>query len=437
MKTNDHPVFRARTDRRLLTDRGGVRHILVDVTAPEITRPDDAERPPLDLALVIDASGSMSGPSIEAARLAATGVVAAMGPRDRITVISFADDVQTHVASLPVADQGRATATRAIAKLTTRGCTDLCGGWQAGVTTLTDHARNGAQRRVVVLSDGHANQGVVDPEQLGLEAAAALAKGVATTCVGIGEHYSTTQLAALCEHGGGNLHHAARPEEIVEVVCGELGQILTTVVEGVALELSVPSGVSAESVGPFPTRERSDGAVVELGSLTSGASRRVVVRLRCPEGVSGDRLSVLITPTWRRPGADEVVRAETLAIELLYAPVEEVATECPDIQVCLEIAEAWQRNMIRRASLMVEEGDREGAAGFVDEMRRELEDYLRDLPGGEEILERLQWFRMRLDRSMSAGLAKEVSSCMYKLSRCTPELRERSSFRMEDIDRMD
>lgn len=226
MTNNNHDLrFTARLDRRLLSRRGGVRHLLVDVTAPEAPRPADAERPPLDLALVIDASGSMQGEPLEAAKRAAAGVVEALGPRDRITVTSFADDVIRHVDSLSAADGGRARALKAIATLETRGCTDLAGGWSDGVQALDRARRDGAQRRVVILSDGHANVGETDPETLGLEAAAARDRGVVTTAVGIGDGYSTTQLAALCENGGGNLHHAARAEEIIEVVCGELGEI--------------------------------------------------------------------------------------------------------------------------------------------------------------------------------------------------------------------
>ena len=437
MKTNDNPAFEARLDRRLLTERGGVRHLLVDVKAPEIERPAEGDRPPLDLALVIDASGSMNGPPLAAAKAAASGVVEALGPRDRITVVSFADDMVEHVATQSVADGGRDRALEEIAKIETRGCTDLHGGWRTGIHILEKDELPGTQRRLVILSDGHANRGVVDPEQLGLEAAAARDRGIYTTSVGIGDGYSTTQLLALCEHGGGTLHHAARPQEIIEVVLGELGQILATVAEGVRLRLETPTGVTAAAVGPFPTRDEPGGLSVEVGTLLSGASRRIPIRLHCPAATSGDRLTLLVTPAWRSPGEQADHAHATIDVDLLYAPVEEVATELPDPRICLEIGRAWQRDLINRATAMVEEGNREGAMSFVDEARGDLADYLRDLPGGARVLAGLDHFRRRLERPLSPGLAKEVLCCMQHESINIDDLRHRAEFCMEDIDRWD
>jgi hypothetical protein len=66
-KTNEHPKFAVKMDRRLLTEHDGARHLLVDVKAPQIEPTGADERPPLDLALVIDASGSMDGEPLDAA----------------------------------------------------------------------------------------------------------------------------------------------------------------------------------------------------------------------------------------------------------------------------------------------------------------------------------------------------------------------------------
>jgi len=438
MTTNDHELhFTARLDRRLLSRRGGVRHLLVDVTAPEAPRPEGEERPPLDLALVIDASGSMSGPPLEAAKRAAVDVVRALGPRDRITVTSFADDVVRHVDALPMFDGGREQAMVEIRTLETRGCTDLAGGWADGVHSLESARRNGAQRRVVILSDGHANVGETDPESLALQAAAARDRGVVTTAVGIGDGYGTTQLGALCEHGGGNLHHAARAEEILEVVAGELGEILRTAAEGVTLRLELPDGVRAEVLGPFPVRDNGAGPAVGLGTLLCGARRRVVLRLTCPEGRPGDRLSVLAVPSWRAPGESRERRGEALVLDLLHAPAQEVATEAPDQATCLEVARAWQRDLIRRATVLAEEGDREGARAFLTEARPAFRGYVRDLDAGPEMLGELDRFRRRLRRGMSRGLVKEIHCFTVKQSLGVEDLRAAAAFRMEDIDELE
>ncbi len=92
---------RALADHRFVHPAGGARHLLIDLEAPAVERPDDATRPPLNVSLVIDASGSMQGDPLEAAKRAAIGIIEALSARDRITVVSFADDIITHAAGRP------------------------------------------------------------------------------------------------------------------------------------------------------------------------------------------------------------------------------------------------------------------------------------------------------------------------------------------------
>src|SRR5687768_6063755 len=97
-------------DRRLVWERGkSVRYLIADITAPPA---DGAAVKPkgLNLALVIDASGSMQGMPLEAAKSAAIGVIQRLSEADRLSVVTFASDVITHVSSRTVDDAGRAEA---------------------------------------------------------------------------------------------------------------------------------------------------------------------------------------------------------------------------------------------------------------------------------------------------------------------------------------
>ena len=149
----------------LPTDGDYRRHLLARITPPEQEPSDDA--PPLDLALVLDASGSMHGEPIDAAKQAAAMLADELDPSTRLTLVSFADDVVIHADRVPLDEGGRA-----VASVHCRGTTDLHGGWRTGCTLLADveDDLSARQRQVVVLSDGCANRGVVEPEQLALEA---------------------------------------------------------------------------------------------------------------------------------------------------------------------------------------------------------------------------------------------------------------------------
>jgi Ca-activated chloride channel family protein len=87
---------------------------------------------PLNLAIVIDASGSMGGGKLEAAKQATALLVERLGPRDTLTVVSFASEVLTHAGPALLDAGGKRAALEAISGLQPRDSTDLCGGWQRG-----------------------------------------------------------------------------------------------------------------------------------------------------------------------------------------------------------------------------------------------------------------------------------------------------------------
>lgn len=387
----DHLKFNARLDRRLVSTRGGTRHVLVDVCAPRIERPEDESRPPLNLGLVIDASGSMEGEPLDAARAAARGVVDLLRDGDRITLVSFADDVIVHADAVRADGKGRAAAIAAIDKLTTRGCTDLGAGWLEGCERVARAMASlpGGQHRVIVLSDGHANRGVIDPEQLGLHAAELRRRGLYTSAVGIGDGYSPSQLQAIAEQGGGRLHDAPLGEDIVAVVLGELGEILTTAADDVTLRISHPRRLPVAVLGPFP-RTASDGMLeVSAGTLVSGASRQVVLQVTVPRGKEGERFHLEIAPSWKTP-AGAAAHGATLAVSFALAPVEEVAAELPDLDTCLMVARLWHRHILLESTLRNTEGRFDEASAFVKEALPGFRDYCRDLPGTAHLVRELE-----------------------------------------------
>ena len=140
-------------------------------------------RAPLNIALVIDASGSMSGGKLEAAKDAALGLAARLTARDRLTVVSFASDVQVHLDAVPVTPENADRIRAEVTRLRTRGMTCLSGGWFAGVECAARIAEEDPRMtpRVILLSDGHANEGVVDRGELREHAGELRLRGVLTS----------------------------------------------------------------------------------------------------------------------------------------------------------------------------------------------------------------------------------------------------------------
>src|SRR5690349_20340001 len=158
--------------------------VMIELTAP--AAPDAGERPPSTLEVVLDRSGSMEGGRLSGARTALTSLVDRLDPRDHFGLVLFDDRVDVAVPAGPLTD--KAAVKRAIAAVHTRGNTDLSGGYLRGLQEARRVAAP-AGATVLVISDGHANAGVTDPEALAQVAAEAYTHGVTSSTLGFGLGY--------------------------------------------------------------------------------------------------------------------------------------------------------------------------------------------------------------------------------------------------------
>jgi Ca-activated chloride channel family protein len=201
----------AAADRLLAWAEGNsVRYVVASLEAalPKVGRKEPA--PPVNLALVIDASGSMAGEKLESAKKAALGVAKQLRDTDRLSIVSFASEAIVHVEAARLTADARKGMRAAVRALTTRDETNLSDGWLTGAECVAKAVAGTGVNRVILLSDGAANAGMADPGQLACHASELAKRGIATSCVGIGNGYETSVLQAIAEYGGGRLHDAER-----------------------------------------------------------------------------------------------------------------------------------------------------------------------------------------------------------------------------------
>ena len=203
--TSTRLLLSAGLDRSLARAAGGsVRYLVAELSAEGAASASNA---PLDLGLAIDVSGSMAGGKLEAAQRAARALCAAMSPRDRLSVVAFDTRFDVLLRGQAMDAVGRETADRAIAALQPRGGTALFDGWLATAERVaaTMAEAPDASPRVLLLSDGHANEGLCDRGEIAVHVGALLERGVVTSTLGVGDGYDERLLGAMAEAGGGSL----------------------------------------------------------------------------------------------------------------------------------------------------------------------------------------------------------------------------------------
>jgi Ca-activated chloride channel family protein len=244
---------------------------------------------PINLALVIDRSGSMAGQKLEHAKEAARSVVGRLRDGDRIAIVTYGSDVTVLVASTLIDATSRATVTSAIDGIVDRGGTFLSGGLQSGQDELQRHSREGFVNRIVLISDGQANEGVTSLGELAGMTRRALEQGVHVTTMGVGLDFNENVMTAMAEHGGGHYYFIQDTSSMAKIFSSELETLLSTVARNASLRMQLQPGVELVEVYGYTYRREGTTVVIDLPDLYSGLSRKILCKLRLPAGAAGAR----------------------------------------------------------------------------------------------------------------------------------------------------
>jgi Ca-activated chloride channel family protein len=260
--------------------------VRIRITAPELAA---ADRPPLNLALVLDTSASMKGDAIDQVKRAAREIVEHLAPHDRLALITFSSRAKVVVDSVVMGESAaRAGALAAIDDIVADGTTDLAGGLGTALGQVTTHRTPGGLDRVVLLADGFPN----DPQPIPGLVQSASANRIAITTLGIGIEHSQEMLAAIARDTGGVYRYAPDGKEIAAVFQKELLRMQTLVAHDLSLRIGFGPGVE---LGAAPWLAAAGGREtrVALGDLAAGETRDVIVPVDVPGHRAGLTVEIL------------------------------------------------------------------------------------------------------------------------------------------------
>lgn len=372
--------FDIRTDRRLIADDSVTRHVLVTIVAPEgATR----ERPPVNLALAIDRSGSMGGNKIRLARDAAVAAIRRLDSRDRFSVVAFDDQVDVVVPSTVASAEAITNAVRAIQSIEARGSTDLYGGWSRAAEQVVSAGLPNAVTRVLVLTDGLANQGVIDPREFIADAGELRGRGVSTTTIGVGADFDEHLLGQMADAGGGHFYYVERDEQIARAIETEVGESLEVTLRGAELRVAPAGSADVAPLAQYPTRREGDEWVIALGDLVSLQELTVPARVSFPPHGAVGPVGSAVRMSFSLAAAG-VPRMSDDIVWTVVTPAE-AAAQRRNRRVDHAVAEAY-------AALARQEAGRLNREGDLARARRELERVAREIAayaGGDPHLRRL------------------------------------------------
>jgi len=273
--------LRAGLDRGLvLRGQGSDRYLVLEVVAPDAAR---GERVPVQVSLIYDTSGSMaSGGRMEDARRAALEVASRLRPQDALSLVTFSDQAWVRIPRTQARDPELFRG--ALLGLTTGGGTNLYDGLARGFGELDGGGFDGV-RRAILLSDGEANVGDVDPEDMVRMVSGYTARGISLSALGVGLDFNEDLLGRLADAGGGTWRFADREGALPELLSGELERMTHLVGSELTLDVRLGDGVALEELYGWSSTSRADGFQVFLGDMHAGEHRKLVARVHISQDV--------------------------------------------------------------------------------------------------------------------------------------------------------
>jgi Ca-activated chloride channel family protein len=291
-------TMRARSDRRFIRSaHRSERFVLVELEAPAAAQ--QATRDPVNLAFVLDRSGSMSGQKIELAKRAIETAVDRLLPSDRFSVVCYDDRIDVVVEGTTASREAKTNAIDRLRAIDARGSTNLAGGWLRGAEQVALEMASAGVNRVLVLTDGLANVGITDPGELAGHARELRARGVTTSTFGVGEDFDEGLLQSMADAGGGHFHFIASAAQIQDHIATEVGELLQVVARDTVLEITAPETLEVGTLSPYAIERRGSRHHVLLGDLVAEQRLEVVLRVKFGYGPIGQEVGLLVAASDR------------------------------------------------------------------------------------------------------------------------------------------
>jgi Ca-activated chloride channel family protein len=243
--------------------------------------PDDRKRRPLNLSLVIDHSGSMAGDKLDYTRQAAQFLVQNLSMRDILSIVIYNNRVETLVA--PAAVQHKDAINQRIDEIKASGTTNLSGGWLEAANHVAENQSDDYLNRVILMTDGLANRGIIEPDRLVSLGKQKHESGISTTTMGLGDDFNEDLLIAIANASGGAFYFIESPEVAPAIFQEELRGLLSVVGQNLVISLELNEHVTdVKQLNAYPSTIDNRRASFRLGDVFGDEIKTLALELSLP-----------------------------------------------------------------------------------------------------------------------------------------------------------
>ncbi|MBK7762699.1 MAG: VWA domain-containing protein [Bacteroidetes bacterium] len=238
---------------------------------------------PLNLSVVIDRSGSMSGEKIRNVKQAAKYLVDQLSSEDYLSIVIYDSKVDVLHYAAPVSN--KQLLKNKIDEIYDRGGTNLMGGANEGYAQVKRNYRSRYINRVLLLSDGLANEGITDPNQIrNIVRSKNMDDGISISTFGVGRDYNEDLMTAMAENGTGNYYFIDNSADISSIFSKELNGLHDVVAQNAVLKITIPEFVNIEKVYGHTYSQAGRVLTVQFHDVFSEETRGILIKYRVQNG---------------------------------------------------------------------------------------------------------------------------------------------------------
>ncbi len=407
---------RVEADRSVLP-AGGPQTVVVKVTLDAKALPASHVRPQVNLGLVMDRSGSMSGMKIEKAREAALEALGRLGTGDLFSLVVYDHQVDTLVPAQSARyTEGIASRIRGIRP---GGNTALFGGVSQGAAEIRKHVSGDYVHRILLLSDGLANVGPSTPEDLGRLGKSLAKEGVSVSTIGVGTDYNEDLMAALARESDGNTYFVESSRDLPRIFAAELGDVLSVAAQDVSVTITFPDGVAAMAFIGREGRIQGQEASFHLRQLYGSQEKYALLEVQVPAGTAGQSLELARVQLSYKDALTRKQEQTDASARIRYSsrPEEVTASVNPEVKTEYQL----NRNALaeEKAIRLADEGRNREAAAVLKQSAEETKGLMDTMPAAApQLMQAAEDAASQADaiehRGMDKVLRKSMRSRSYQ-----------------------
>ncbi len=336
-------------------------------------KPQTNDRRPLNVSVVIDRSGSMAGEKLDYVKRATQFLVQHLSQQDQFSLVAYDKTVAVCVPPMPVSNKDYIN--QVIHNLRAGGTTNLSGGWLQGCQLVAEQKAEGQVNRVLLLSDGLANEGVTDPLRLAAMAHQKRDEGITTTTMGVGMGFNEDLMQAMATQGGGAFYFIDNADQAPVIFAEELQDLLSVVAQNLTITLMPSTKIQmVRQLNMYPFERRDFQNIFRLGDLFADEAKTLVLELHIPAlNVLGEVEVARLTFSYDELGEDSVTH-RTLELPIVVSAIrdEEYDMPAPNPEVVKSVLMMKAAQARKEAMTEADQGNFRQASDLLTEVANEI-----------------------------------------------------------------